>query len=146
MTAEENTPGDRTTPPAPPPPTPPRLYRSPTDRVIAGVAGGMGAYFNVDPVWFRIAFVALALSGGSGVLLYLIAWIAIPEAPAGAEPVAASDRRPVPASAVVGAILIAVGGISLVNTLAPWAGRFVWPMVVIGIGVALLFGGLSRER
>ena len=56
-----------------------RLRRSKGERVIAGVCGGLGRYFGVDPVWFRLAFIILAIGGGSGVLFYVIAWIAMPE-------------------------------------------------------------------
>ena len=55
-----------------------RLVRIQKDRKIAGVCTGFGTYFNVDPVLIRVAAIALALLGGSGVLLYLIAWIVMP--------------------------------------------------------------------
>ncbi len=55
------------------------LRRSRTDRVIAGVCGGLGAFFGIDPVWFRIGFLVTFLPGGvPGLLLYLICWIIIP--------------------------------------------------------------------
>src|SRR4051812_11073356 len=69
---------------APPNDTPPaalprrRLERSRSDRVVAGVCGGLGDYFDVDPVIFRIAFVVLAFVGGAGFLLYPAAWLLIP--------------------------------------------------------------------
>jgi phage shock protein PspC (stress-responsive transcriptional regulator) len=62
-----------------------RLYRDSDDKVLGGVAGGMGAYFNTDPLWFRIAFIVLTLFGGSGVLVYLILWLIVPEARTTAE-------------------------------------------------------------
>lgn len=55
-----------------------RLYRSRYDSVIAGVAGGLARYFNIDPIIFRILFVALVFAGASGVLIYIILWIAVP--------------------------------------------------------------------
>ncbi len=57
-----------------------RLYRSNRDRVLGGVAGGLGEYFDVDATLVRLAWILLALSG-VGVLAYIIAWIFIPEAP-----------------------------------------------------------------
>jgi phage shock protein C len=51
---------------------PPRLRRSTDDKVVAGVCGGLGRYFGVDPLFFRLAFVVLAIGGGSGVLLYIV--------------------------------------------------------------------------
>ncbi len=58
-----------------------RLYRSRTDRMLAGVCGGIGQYLNIDPTLIRLAFLFLAIWGGGGVLAYLIAWIVIPEEP-----------------------------------------------------------------
>lgn len=57
-----------------------RLYRSPDSRVIAGVCGGLGAYFKMDPVWVRIIFVLLLFVNGIGLLAYLILWVAVPKA------------------------------------------------------------------
>jgi phage shock protein PspC (stress-responsive transcriptional regulator) len=59
-----------------------RLQLSATERKIAGVCGGLGEYFDLDPVLFRAAFVVLAFIGGFGILLYLVLWLVIP-APAG---------------------------------------------------------------
>lgn len=60
---------------------PKRLYRSGKDKVLGGVCGGIAEYFGVDPVLIRLIWVALILAGGSGVLLYIIAWIVIPRNP-----------------------------------------------------------------
>lgn len=61
-----------------------RLYRSRTDRKIAGVCGGLGAYFNVDPIIFRVVWVVLVLGAGVGILGYLIFWLVVSEEPSGA--------------------------------------------------------------
>ena len=58
---------------------PRRLTRPREDRWLGGVAAGLGAYFDLSPTIYRIAFVALALAGGTGVLLYIAAWLVIPE-------------------------------------------------------------------
>ncbi|HVU12461.1 MAG TPA: PspC domain-containing protein [Phototrophicaceae bacterium] len=58
-----------------------RLYRSRTDRMLAGVCGGLGEYFGVDPTIVRLLVVLLALAGGPGVILYIILALIIPEAP-----------------------------------------------------------------
>jgi phage shock protein C len=48
--------------------------------VIAGVCGGLGAYFGISPIWFRVLFIILALPGGApGVLPYIILWIVMPK-------------------------------------------------------------------
>jgi len=57
-----------------------RMYRDTDHRIIGGVCSGMAAYWDIDPVIVRIIFVALALGGGLGVLVYLILYIVIPEA------------------------------------------------------------------
>ena len=57
-----------------------KMYRSVEDRKIAGVCGGIGEYFDIDPTLVRLLAVALVLAGGSGVLAYILAWIIIPEA------------------------------------------------------------------
>ena len=57
-----------------------RMYRDPDNRVIGGVCSGMAAYWDIDPIIIRIIFVALALGGGLGILVYLILYIVIPEA------------------------------------------------------------------
>jgi len=58
-----------------------RLYRSRKDKIIDGVCGGLGKYFNVDPLLIRIVFVVLAFMGGLGVLLYLVLMIIVPKEP-----------------------------------------------------------------
>ena len=58
---------------------PRRLTRPKDDRWLGGVASGLGAYFDLSPTIYRIAFVVLALAGGTGVLLYVVAWLVIPE-------------------------------------------------------------------
>ncbi|HSH50578.1 MAG TPA: PspC domain-containing protein [Bacteroidales bacterium] len=57
-----------------------RLYRDPDNRVLGGVCGGLGAYFNIDPIVFRILFILIFFGMGSGLIIYIILWIAIPEA------------------------------------------------------------------
>ncbi len=55
------------------------LRRSRRDRIIAGVCGGLGEFFGIAPIWFRIAFLISLLPGGvPGLLLYLLFWIIIP--------------------------------------------------------------------
>jgi len=58
-----------------------KLYRSKTDRKVAGVCGGLAQYFNIDPTLIRVLFVVLAILGGSGLVLYLALWIIVPKEP-----------------------------------------------------------------
>ena len=57
-----------------------KLVRSQTDSWLAGVCGGLGEYLNIDPTLVRLFFVLLALTGGHGVLLYLILCVIMPPA------------------------------------------------------------------
>jgi phage shock protein C len=119
---------------------PPRLRRSTDDKVVAGVCGGLGRYFGVDPLFFRLAFVVLAIGGGSGVLLYIVAWLIIPQEKSGdsvGQGGSLGDRGP----ALAGAVLIAVGTMWLVGTVFPWLDDIMLPMVVIAGGAALLWTG-----
>jgi phage shock protein C len=61
-----------------------KLYRSRTNRMLAGVCGGLAQYFNTDATLIRVLFVALTVLGGAGPLLYLAMWIIVPEEPSGA--------------------------------------------------------------
>lgn len=121
-----------------------RLYRSNTQRVIAGVSGGLGEYFGLDPIWFRIGFVVLALGGGSGILIYLVMWLVIQPAPNGHVYPPSGQGAPTGA-AVVGAVFMIVGTIALANTIAPWMGQYIWPVVFVLVGLALVMGGLNRD-
>lgn len=56
-----------------------RLYRPRDGRVVAGVCAGLAAYFGVDPTLVRLAFALVTVFGGLGVLIYLCAWVVIPE-------------------------------------------------------------------
>jgi phage shock protein C len=119
------------------------LRRSRDDRVIAGVCGGLGRYLQVDPVLLRIALVILTVSGGLGVLLYIVAVILIPEQQEG------EDLGPAPEARgdlwmYIGVGLIALGSILLVDQLVPWFDRIVGPLVLVAIGIGIVFRGSGR--
>ncbi|MCF2671402.1 PspC domain-containing protein [Butyricicoccus pullicaecorum] len=59
-----------------------KLYRSVTDRMLCGVCGGIADYFSIDPTLVRLALVALTFMGFSGIIVYIIAALIIPEEPA----------------------------------------------------------------
>jgi phage shock protein C len=60
-----------------------KLYRSRKERMIAGVCGGIGLYFGIDPTLVRLLFIVAALMGGPGILAYLIMLVVVPEEPLG---------------------------------------------------------------
>jgi len=57
-----------------------KLFRNPDDKVLGGVSSGLAAYFGIEVLYIRLAFVLLAFAGGSGILIYLILWIITPVA------------------------------------------------------------------
>lgn len=79
---------------------PKRLYRSSRERILGGVAGGIGDYFDIDPTLVRLAWILLAFAGGVGILGYVVAWIIIPEAPWRSRP--SGEGRERSGSAAVG--------------------------------------------
>lgn len=124
--------------------TPRRLYRSRDDRVLGGVAAGIGTHVGVDPVLIRISFIALAFTG-IGVLLYLIAWIAIPEAPVGQEPtpVRSSGDAATGARILIGTALVVIGVLLLLDIYIS-VRRFIGPASLIVIGLAVIAYGARR--
>ena len=56
-----------------------KLYRSRSNKIVAGVCGGIGEYFNVDPTLIRLGFVALSFMFGGGLLVYIVAAIVMPQ-------------------------------------------------------------------
>jgi phage shock protein PspC (stress-responsive transcriptional regulator) len=114
-------------------PQPRRLTRSSSDRVIAGVAGGLGRYFDIDPIIFRIGFVVLTLAGGAGLLAYIAAWVLVPEDPEpGAEP---QDRSR--AATIAGATVLVIAACVLIGP-----GLFFLAPPLIGLAVIGLVGVL----
>ena len=70
-----------------------RLHRDGDSKILGGVCGGIGHYFGIDPVWIRIALLLMFFFAGTGFLLYLILWIAIPEAKTTAEKLAMKGEK-----------------------------------------------------
>ena len=123
-----------------------RLRRSTEDRVIGGVCGGLGRYFNTDPLWFRLGFVLVTLAGGAGILIYLIAWLIIPEARPGESLAGRDAERGAQGPVVAGVALIGVGLMLLINTVVPWFDEVMWPLAVIAAGAGMLYLGSRREH
>ena len=69
-----------------------RLYRSRTDRMFAGVAGGLGDYLGLDPTIIRLLFVFVALGAGSGFVIYLALMLIVPEEPLAAPPSSSEEE------------------------------------------------------
>jgi signal transduction histidine kinase/phage shock protein PspC (stress-responsive transcriptional regulator) len=111
--------------------------RSSSDRVIAGVAGGLGERLDTDPVVVRLAFVALVMAGGAGLLLYLAAWVL------SSEPETRDEVHEPPTSSVQQTIaisLVVLGALVLLRFAGLWFGdAWVWPVALAAFGSALIW-------
>jgi phage shock protein PspC (stress-responsive transcriptional regulator) len=140
MSTTDDTPTEPT-----PPASRPRLLRSSSDKMIAGVAAGIGRYFGIDPVIVRVIAVALVFFGGAGILLYLAAWLLVP-----------SDSGPAPqirgrTATIAGAILLALA----IVVLLPWDNHwgagfgfvaFLFLLGLAGVGLWRLASSGSRAH
>ena len=128
------------TPPQATPEEPKRLTRSGADAVIGGVAAGLGRYFNVDPLLFRIGFVVLSFAGGVGVLAYLLLLAFVPS-DGGERPGGTSK-----AAAVAGAVVLGVALVAFLGTPFFFFGPGLLVLAIVGLAGYLLwrvFGGES---
>jgi signal transduction histidine kinase/phage shock protein PspC (stress-responsive transcriptional regulator) len=161
------------TPAAPPSaddePPPRKLYRAAEGRMLGGVARGLAGHLGLPVSWVRVVFIALFMANGLGVLLYAAFWFVVPlgtggvPAPAEAKdefawgdwdlrpgrrrrPHLRSRRRPekgsVLALLVLIAALVALGD----NLQFRSAGHYLWPLLLIGAGVALVWRQADNSR
>jgi phage shock protein C len=122
------------------------LRRSRDEKVIAGVCGGLGRYLGIDPVLLRIAFVVLAFAGGGGILIYIVAWVLIPEEHEGEDLGSVKPAGQEVTRLVVGGALIAIGTILLLNLSVPRFGKYFWPLALIEVGVAVVVQASASRR
>jgi len=139
------------------PPKPKRLFRSESDRIIAGVAGGLGEFFEVDSTLIRLLFVFLVVAGGSGILLYILLWIFIPTESVVAEYSEAKIKKNAEEISKkakeltggmraentrrwIGVILLFFGVMLLLQRFGIFGFNIfrLWPLVLIVIGLAVL--------
>ncbi|HEX2052371.1 MAG TPA: PspC domain-containing protein [Actinomycetota bacterium] len=93
------------------------LYRSRTQRVVAGVAGGLGERLGVDPVLVRIAFAMLTLSGFAGLILYVVLWVVVPESDGSVE------VRPPGARRAAAMAMVVLGLMVILRPMGLWLGN-----------------------
>ena len=137
-----------------------RLTRNKTDKIIAGVCGGLAAYLEVDSVLVRLAFVVLLFASGIGLPIYLILWVIMPSADTVNQPNAeiiqknleemgttvSSKVNRFGRPGTVGLVFILLGVYFLFGQLGwlDWiSGGIVWPLIIIGLGAFLL---IRRSR
>jgi len=118
------------------------LFRSKDKKIIGGVAAGIADYFSLDPVLVRLIFILITIAGGSGILAYLLLWIAIPEKKGNrlSESNKNNKEQKVQKQEILaGIILIIIGFAFLVQNFVPWIkiGKF-WPLVLVFVGIGLL--------
>ena len=126
----------------------PRLERSRSDRVIGGVAAGIGHHLGVEPLAVRIAFVVLSAAFGFGLVVYLLAWLLAPEEPADATATPRTRHliRPTMRQAL-GAALILAGILLLLLVSGFWFGEaLAWPVSLAAIGFAVLWARSGEDR
>ena len=143
-----------------------RLFRSKKNSVIGGVCGGLGNYFDTDPIIFRALFVITFFAVGSGILVYIVLWIITPleSVPFFKSADSAAQNEPVKeefksenmedqkkqkndGSLWGGVILIVLGGIFLID-------RFVqdidfgdlWPLILVAVGVILISKSFQKSK
>ena len=151
---------------------PSRLERSQTNRMVAGVCGGIGEYLQIDATLVRAFFVLMAIAGGIGILLYIVLLLIMPlpgrAAPIGpggapgavgdpsattsldpsADPVALAPVDHERRRSAVGIFLVIVGALFLLGNLGAFRfvdWRYVWPLVIIAFGVLLLVQRTARR-
>lgn len=122
-----------------------RLRRSTSDRYIAGVAGGLGRHFDIDPTVIRVVLAVLTFFGGAGVLVYGAVWLFVPED--------GQHRAPVDTSTDVRrVVLIAVGILAVSAVLGTpflgdsWGSGFPFPLLAIALVAIALFATRGQRR
>jgi phage shock protein PspC (stress-responsive transcriptional regulator) len=111
-----------------------KLHRSRDDRIVAGVAGGLGRYFDLPPIFFRVAFVVLALLGGAGILLYALAALVMPDEGRSESILEEALRRHRDRPwLLIGVGLVALASLSLISQARFWPnGGFAWTLLLLG--------------
>ncbi|NUM31293.1 MAG: PspC domain-containing protein [Bacteroidetes bacterium] len=134
------------------------LHRDSSNKVIAGVCAGLGNYFMLDPVFFRLFFLIIMFFGGGGILLYVLLWVLLPidenyrkneyfqeNTNSTSSQQNDTDRTNIP----IALLLLSAGIMLLVNNIIPGFNlKKLWPiiLIVIGIGIILSFNKNSEKK
>jgi phage shock protein PspC (stress-responsive transcriptional regulator) len=122
-----------------------RLRRSRTDRYVAGVAGGLGRHFDIDPTVIRVVLAVLTLFGGAGLLVYVAVWVLVPEEGEQRAPIGVGSELQkvlLIAAAVVAACI--VFGTPFAHS--GWAWGFPLPLLLIGLVALWIYSLARRDR
>ena len=122
-----------------------RLRRSTSDRYIAGVAGGLGRHFDIDPTIIRVLLAVLTFFGGAGVLIYGVIWLFVPEDGEESAPVELNPE-------VLRIVLVVSGAIALMIVFGTpffndsWGFGFPLPLLIIGLVLVAIFATRDQRR
>ncbi len=120
-----------------------RLTRSTSDRIVAGLAGGIAARLGVPTVFVRAGFVTLTLAGGFGIICYLAGWLPVPDERQYGSMIVADHPPTTPQKVGLSlgflALLLVLDGVGL------WFGPIVWPAALFIFGAALVWDRSSAE-
>jgi phage shock protein C len=127
-----------------------RLYRSRESSIIGGVCGGLGEYFNLDPVIVRIVFLVFIFAYFTGPLTYIICWIIMPLRPQG-EVAEVSANTTVDRSEfyryMPGLLLIIIGAAFLMGRIWDWVSfTHLWPLIIIVVGAFLIYKAIGQKK
>ncbi|WP_405724110.1 PspC domain-containing protein [Streptomyces sp. NBC_01537] len=135
-----------------------RFYRSSEGRMVGGVARGLAGHLSLPVAWVRVVFVVLATIQGLGILLYAIFWFVVPLGVGGVNLTPAEAKEPRNARSwlagrrpdkgqIVALIAVACGFAILIDSLnLGRANAYVWPLLIIGLGVALVWRQADNSR
>lgn len=137
-----------------------KLYRSYSNKVFAGVCGGLAEYFDVDPIVIRILFVLMVLFGGTGIVLYIAAIFIVPKRPymmndsAPAQPETTPGVKSESVRNWFGIALVIIGILLLLSNMEIFhffnfledAFEFVFPVLLIILGMAIIYYRQSRPE
>src|SRR4051794_24347451 len=122
-----------------------RLRRSKNDRYIAGVAGGLGRHFDIDPTIIRVVLAVLTFFGGAGILVYGVIWLFVPDD--------GEDHAPIELNpATLKAVLIATAAVALMIVVGTpffnnsWGWGSPFPLVIIVLVVVATFATRDQRR
>ncbi|GAA2515279.1 PspC domain-containing protein [Streptomyces gobitricini] len=134
-----------------------KLYRSADGRMLGGVARGLAGHLGLPVIWVRLVFLALFVADGLGVLVYAVFWIVVPlgvggrSGPRSVFATAPDGRRRLrkpDKGQVVALIALTVGAVGFVTSvdLGGDANRYVWPTLLVGVGVVLVWRQVDNAR
>jgi phage shock protein PspC (stress-responsive transcriptional regulator) len=122
---------------------PKRLVRDTRSAVLGGVAAGLGRYLGLDPILIRLGFIVLALTGGIGIVAYIIAWVIVPADDGSTEPAEEMRRAAESVPTWVQVVAVLLVALFLFGQLGGFPGSVAWAAVLIGAGI-LLFRDADR--